>query len=372
MLTIGEKRNGYQSFIRSDKFGTNTWTTIQLFQLNRHNILLTVHLYGVLIKRLDEGDIPHNLPKAEVVRVKQHIFLDIIMKIEILIESTLVLAHSLSSGYHTVAHNMTFYDFRLLHSVIENIRRRKYDIRKILGLPDLSTLALNAEEKSYLEKDFSECGVKAWHALNKLAEFYEKYRLVYGKSKHGLTIQSGHAFGWSSFAPDFDKSLLICYDRKKQKQDMPKGYHTILPKKDEYDGFYNAVSYLKFNQCLITELSVIQSILRDIISVICSTHMAFATNCGEGYLPYVIKDEKIGVNFCIMSPNSEDEEISKKIAEKIIPNMNVVQVFLGVFGEIAGCSPEFLNSMVNDPVTNTWVDESVQIKNPPKKSRFPS
>lgn len=141
------------------------------------------------------------------------------MKIEILIESTLVLVHSLSSGYYTVAQDMTFYDFKLLYSIIEKIRDKDYNMRRILGLPDLSTLSLSPEEKSYLKRDFNECEVKAWNALNKLAEFYEKYRLIYGKSKHGLTIQSGHAFGWSTVAPDFEKSLLICYDRKKLKTD---------------------------------------------------------------------------------------------------------------------------------------------------------
>jgi hypothetical protein len=79
--------------------------------------------------------------------------------------------------------------------------------------------------------------------------------------------------------------------------------------------------------------------------------MAFATNYGEGYLPYVMDNNDTGINFFIMSTSQKDEKVSNEIA-----NMNIVRVTLGLFGEISGGSPQFRNSMVNDSVTNVWVD----------------
>ena len=96
--TNNAKREEALSFINSSKFGIDAWTTIFNFSLNSHNIILTIELYSTLIERLEKGELLTNNNRQDIIRIQQQIVLDAILKIQILIESTLVLIHSLSTG----------------------------------------------------------------------------------------------------------------------------------------------------------------------------------------------------------------------------------------------------------------------------------
>ena len=74
--------------------------TITDFAENAHNIILTIELYGILIEKLEKDNLLKNHKRGDVIRIKQQIVLDAILKTQILIESTLVLIHSLSVGYN--------------------------------------------------------------------------------------------------------------------------------------------------------------------------------------------------------------------------------------------------------------------------------
>lgn len=155
MLNRDEKIKQLDNFMRSKKFGIDTWMTIQLFKNNTHYILTTLKLYGVLIKRLDEGNIPNTLGPRDKVVVKQFIILDVIMKLEILIESTLVLIHALSKDRNSVPKFMTYYDTNIIRIAIDKIKNRKYNMEKILGLLKISQLPfLLREERKYLSSDY--------------------------------------------------------------------------------------------------------------------------------------------------------------------------------------------------------------------------
>ena len=90
-------------------------------------MILTIELYGNLIEEVDKGNLLTTDNPEDIIRIQQHIVLDTISKIQILIESTLVLVHSLSIGYHTAAKNMTYYDYNLLDTIISEIRKNKHD-----------------------------------------------------------------------------------------------------------------------------------------------------------------------------------------------------------------------------------------------------
>ena len=93
MLQRDQKLKQFESFINSKNFGADTWRTLHLLAHNISHSINTLELYFVAIKRLNEGDIKmSNATKFDQLRVVQHVYLDMIMKLEILIESTLVLS----------------------------------------------------------------------------------------------------------------------------------------------------------------------------------------------------------------------------------------------------------------------------------------
>ena len=192
MLNREQKIEQFDSFMRSKEFGIDTWMTIHLFKNNTHYILNTLKLYGVLIKRLDEGNIANTLIPRDKVIVKQFIILDVIMKLEILIESTLVLIHALSKDRNSVPKLMTYYDTDIIRIAIEKIKNRRYNMERILSLLKISQIPfLSKEERKYLAFDYGESVKKMYKNLDTLADFYEDFRLIYGKTKHGLTLNPG-------------------------------------------------------------------------------------------------------------------------------------------------------------------------------------
>ena len=190
-------------------------------------------------------DLP-DLNVLDRLRIRQQIYLDVISKILILIESTMVLVDSLSRPtYSDLLENMTNYQFTYLYSILENIRQEKYNMRPILGLYDITKIdILTSEERKILSKIYSESQKVALDKLKILVEFYDDFRIIYGKTKHGLTIRSG-------FVPNsqfnLHESFLICYDRKYEK-DIPKNY--IIRSSNQTKNYYNVESYLAFNKKL--------------------------------------------------------------------------------------------------------------------------
>jgi len=111
MLTRQYKIDHALDFINSPNFGNDTFKTINLFNLNLHYALLSIDLNGIVRKKLDDGDIQSTLSGDDLLKVKQTMTLDVIMKIEILIERTLILIDPLSRGYKYVPQMMTKLSF---------------------------------------------------------------------------------------------------------------------------------------------------------------------------------------------------------------------------------------------------------------------
>jgi hypothetical protein len=96
---------------------------------------------------------------------------------------------------------MTYYSKALIDSVVAELKRNKklknyrYNMRKILGLPNLKFLSLTSEEKKFLNRDFGLFELNALEKLRRLVSFYEKFDIVYGKSKHGVAFITGGGEG---------------------------------------------------------------------------------------------------------------------------------------------------------------------------------
>jgi hypothetical protein len=370
MLTRDQKLERYESFIRSKKFGEDTLRTVHLFGFNVVHSMNTIELYFVLIKRLNEGDIKmSNATKGDQVRVMQHVYLDMIMKIEILIESTLVLIYSLSQSYQSVPQNMTNYSIQLVYEIIKKIRKRSKDMnmRRILALPNPAKLKLDHHERKLLLDVYDKTEDYFWKRLVSFADFYDRFRIVYGKSKHGLTMQTGLSLILENNFPvtiaeatDVEKSFLRCLDRKSQSE-MPKGSIDAQSSDVPAGEYYNVVTHVNFNCNLIEYLKQTMRELRNLVTYICHNHITYATNCGEGYLPYDSNlNEANSIMVKFYSDTPVDANYTAKcqaIFDKVSPSINRMQLGIDFLAEYGNLKDTTREALLKDPVTNFWIQK---------------
>ena len=146
----------------------------------------------------------------------------------------------------------------------------------------------------------------------------------------------------------FEESLLICYDRK-GKQDMPAGSIQTSFINTSEKHFFNTICNVRFNQNLFDEIMSTTTI----IPVICKNNLTHAVNCGERYLPYIIANNKIGIQYSGESVSEEEKNMRESITEKIAPMINTRGVNLKI--EINYERPEIIQSLTKNSVTNLWI-----------------
>jgi len=360
---MSEKQSEAISFINSDKFGVDTWMTLSYFAQNSQDIISTIELYGTLIERLEEYNLLKSYNARDVIRLKQQIVLDVILKTQILIESTMVLIHSLSVGYHTVAKNMTFYDTDLVISIISELRKNKklknyrYNMRKVLGLPNLKFLSLSSKEREFLKKDFEGFQLSCLERIKRLVIFYDKFGIVYGKSKHGLAYTTGGMSELDTEITVFDDSSVQCYSRIDNADKMPDGYlvshvsNSTPPMRRKY---FNFVSVLTFRKELIEEINSAISDLKSLISFMCTNHAAYGSNCGKIYLPYNQESKLLVTSRKLETEN--DIKFFNCIAEKILPKMYLPSRIESVFN-MKYANPQIVESITKNTITNILISK---------------
>jgi hypothetical protein len=327
MLTEKERKAQCEAFIKSNKFGLDTWVTIRAFDENVKNMILTINLYDKLIKKIDDGLFSDEFPPAQILRIKQHIVLDMILKTEIIIESSLIFIYQLSKGskgYRALPKTMSRYNNELVNVVMKKVWKRNFPIKTGLGLPLISHLHLEKEEAKVLVFLYQESERNAWEALGKIVDF-DKFRTVYNKYKHGLIFRTGGGLkGGNSRALTLEKSSLIALDRKGM-NDMPKSYIPYDTDDILVQGWFNALSHLNFGQKLMDEIFTIIKYVEEIVFYVCSNHKTFAINCGERYLPFGwTGDKQISLALLVSLPALTDKQtvLLKSITDKIFPEMN--------------------------------------------------
>jgi hypothetical protein len=320
-----------------------------------------LQLYGVLIKRLNDGKIDFTADSMTRTIINQFIYLDVISKLEILIESSLVLIHALSHNYNQVASLMLYYDTNLINTVINKINNRRYNLKKVFGLPNISKLSiLSKEERKYLVNEYDEMEKILYSCLLYLIKFYNKFRLIYGKYKHGLTIVSGlNIFPSSNALPTnseckFENSMLVGYDRKRE-IDLPSSYIKVTEEVDENKWeYFNTLTCVRFNSELTNEITTTISYLKELIPYLSDNHLVYAKNCGEDYLPYYYQDDTtFGLLFSNKDNLKEEDFLYRdEITSKIIPLMNITDIGLYVINEFK--DNDVIKSIQKDTVTNIW------------------
>lgn len=359
MLTRKDKKDKFQSFIKSEHFGIDTFRTIYLFNQNALYCVQTIDLYGLLIKKLDNKDIPNNFKESHLVRIKQIVILDVLMKMEILIESTLALIEGLSKGYSSVPVIMTRYKTKVIYDIIEHIKNKEYDMSKVLGLPNIDSLPISNEEKNFLSKLFSLSCESMYKSLLKIIDFYQEFSLIYNKTKHGLTFELGlsHTLDLRLVPkhPIFTKSMVQAIDKIDENK-MPPGYIRHIPKPNNtIKGYYNAFAVVTFRKELFKKIRDIKSLLKQIISYTCESHLTYAMNCGETYIHFSVIDGQVGPRYFSNELSTDESARLVKIFKKIVSNMNIDLSELKTVYEFK--SSEIAKSIQDNIVTNIWVRE---------------
>ena len=356
MLTEKERKAQCEAFIKSNKFGLDTWVTIRALDENVKNMIHTINLYGMLIEELDTGLFADEFPAEKMLRIEQHIVLDMILKAEIIVESSLIFIYQLSKGskhYRALPKTMSRYNNELVKIVMKKVWQKGFPMQTALGLPLISHLHLKKDEAKLLFSLYQESERNAWEAIGKIVDFYEKFRTVYNKYKHGLIFRTGGGLkDGNSSALTLEQSSLIALDRKGM-NDMPKGYIPYDTGDILAPGWFNAVSHLNFGQKLMKEIFTIIVSLEGIVSYVCSNHRTFAINCGERYLPFSwISDKQISLTLLVPSPALTDKQtmLLKSITDKIFPEMNTQRDEL--FEDFTYKKAHLTEAIQNNTVTN--------------------
>jgi hypothetical protein len=131
-------------------------------------------------------------------------------------------------------------------------------------------------------------------------------------------------------------------------------------RKDAYtDDYYNVISILNFSDKLVENLKKIIRDLKEIITYICDNHMTYATNCGEGYLPYDLRvedPEAIMVKFNFDSSAGGDyQEKCGAVFNKVVPLTIKIHPELYISAEYQTLNDIAKNSLLSDTIINVWI-----------------
>jgi hypothetical protein len=98
------------------------------------------------------------------------------------IETIFALCIGLRRGYQYVPSTLAYYDIDQTRSFIERLRKKNLNVGTILGLPKIENLSLDKNEKKLVGSIFAQMTKVTLQAMIRMAEFYDKYRIIYGKS----------------------------------------------------------------------------------------------------------------------------------------------------------------------------------------------
>lgn len=283
MKSISTKKLENLEYIIKE-IGIETWSIIKLFEVNTLDTFNTISILQNVIEN-DSSILIPNLTKvvdeaSDSLRIKQKMILDVIIKLQIVLESLLILVDSLSEGYKETPTKMLKYGecFR----VVDRIKSRGYtEFWKILGLAPIEGLDILNEEKKFLFSQYQKVENHFYQILDRLCYFYNKYYDPYLKGKHGLSMIPDI----SSLNKEYPvtSSSMVFYANRSEEQVKRSRYIEINTSNSRY---FNTIVYLNFNEKLVNEIKETIADLQKIITFVCELHIANGMNCGEGYLPF--------------------------------------------------------------------------------------
>lgn len=354
MLTESEKLAQRDTFVKST-FGLGTFHTLFMFKQNSLGILSTVGFIGNLIEKInDKNTFPTKLNDEQLIQIKQYLVVDIISKLLTIIEGLLVLIHSLSIDYDTTTKNMIKYPQGLVWDIIHDLNQDKYDFEKIMALPPVDDLPLTNEEKNGVKNFYQKSNSCVKESLKVLGEFYQKYNIVYNKSKHGLSL-SPLGFLENQKDRTFANSSLSAFDHKNNEDLMPKNYHVVTPDDNSDAVWFNVESRLNFNKKLFGEIGDAINNLEALCSTVVDNHLTYANNCGQNYLPvHTTTPGKYSISFLNTTSMTEKEiKLLEILNQKVLKDMLVNPIEYNMRRTYTKKS--LIEVLTNDPVINIFL-----------------
>lgn len=285
-MNVEEKRKFYKDFIRSEMFTSATYGVLIVFRDNIARMINLIELHGILLKRIESGDIKHNFPEKELTKIKQLILVDSLSKTMILIESLLNLLNCLAKfAYKEIPRKMIRYKLNRILGFIERFQKNKISIWKVAGFPKIEFLknncGLTKEEGKFIDDILNDSCEAIKHAIDDIIKFYQANRIHYGKFKHGLLFMPGLSLSKknqetpNSFFISFDrlgrKPVQLCFEGRK-----------IYPEGLEW---FNTYGVLQYSKETFRRYSVVLGQIKSLSEHIINNHLLWASNCGQDYLP---------------------------------------------------------------------------------------
>ena len=357
VLTPTQKAVQWKSFMET-YFGKHNWITIFLLKVNISYQVRTIRFLLKSVKSTDRNAILDGLSDMELLRMKHQLFLDAIMKAEICTESLFVAIDAMSTEPEKVAETMTYYPPKQPHDVITKIRNKTIDVRKAFVIPPAKTIeVLTHEEKDLIDQLSSETERALYLALEKLADFYERYYIIYMKCKHGLTIETGTGLNTGRSVPDLQNSMIVAIDNRKRRDDLPKDHKASTLFGFGPSSWFNTVSVITTNDNLEKEITGISDLLVLIINYLVDNHLAFLSNCGENFLPYNIRSSStISLQYPgDLKLTEKEREMLTHIQDKLLRILHTPRLELLLNRNIH--DDEIRKLLATGPVTTLWTGE---------------
>ncbi|CUR51800.1 protein of unknown function [Nitrosotalea devaniterrae] len=355
-MLLSDKLLKWNNFKQSAQFGNDTYLSLIVYGRNLYSVINTIEAYFIMLEGLENNTIKLKCDQKNLLQVKQHISLDILFHIMIVIETTVVLCHALSKNYVEVPQTMTYYRTNLVDEIFKNIKNKKYDLEKILGLPKLQYLNLSVDEQNILQSCYKETTGTFSEVLMHWMDFYENFRIIYNKSKHGLALMTGGGVNADKQVPEFSKSHLVAFTSLTQNKMPPRTF--FIPSKDvkKLDStWFKTQSFMKFLPELFSQMKAVLTELKDYGTYISRNHLLYAKNCGEDYLPY--KDDAGIKEFGIfpgLKYSENEQRVIDRLIRDIVPNMNHEKK--GIQYDHTSNHEQLNNSMKNDVITNIFFE----------------
>jgi len=361
-MRLEEKKKRASDFVNKEL----TWagyTSVQLFLFNMKTVISLIELERIMLKKVETGEIKHNMPDDYLLRVKHFILLDALAKTMMLIEGVLALCAGLSernTSRKKISYQMARYEKKQVNAFIKHFKNNDVDLWKLASLPNLEKLqencGLTAEEKENLRKLFDNSCNALRNALNAIIAFYEKNEILYWKFRHGLSIIAG--FKLVSQPIDSLSSILWAIDRLPRKPSSTYLEATDLLQPELR--WFNTISILPYSEKTFQHYSSILSDLRDLARYIVNNQILWAINCGEDYFP--MEKQPTGLWTPTVYTTSNGSSIWEKcesIIPKITSNTYVIDSLLNFTLNLKGKAlGNVVECLQHDKVATIWSPQS--------------
>jgi len=320
-----EKRGKARDFV-ANQFTWASYTSLNLFSLNVQQMIHLVELGGVVLKKIEDGEIGLTATEEQLLRMKHLILLDSLAKLMMIIEGVIALCSVLAdpcAGRKDIAHRMMWYHQDRIDAFIERSNRNKVSIWRVAGFPDLGKLQENCkltkQERKLIWELFQDSCAAIKKALKEIIDFYQNNRIIYGKFKHGLSILPGFVLG-SQVTDELPLTVSLALDHRSR--EPPSAYVKSAAKISQEYQWFNTISILPYWNATFEKYSAIMSDIRKLIVYASNNHLLYAENCGEDYFPLERQTDGswIPMLYTTKSLTAEKQTMYESIVKKIVAN----------------------------------------------------